>query len=92
MIKSQLLLEKDNTLGNHIKHRQLDEPITARRKRGKRVFKKTKYVGQSREITFDSHHLMNQSEHQESAGKRVRASQVDSAEIFDVKSKETAQL
>lgn len=35
---------------------------------------------------------MNQSEHEESAGKRVRASQVDSTEIFDVKSKETAQL
>ena len=35
---------------------------------------------------------MNQSERQESAGKRAWANQVDSTEMFDVKSKETARL
>ena len=35
---------------------------------------------------------MNQSKRQESAAKRVWANQVDSTEMFDVKSKDTAQL
>ena len=72
--KPQLVLEKDNTLGNHIKHRQLNGPITTRRKRGKTCVSKSQ-LGLENEmywtITFDTHHLMNQSEHEESAGKRV---------------------
>ena len=35
---------------------------------------------------------MNQLARQESAGKRVWANQVDSTKMFDVKSKEKAQL
>lgn len=72
--KSQLVLERDNTLGNHIKHRQLNGPITTRRKRRKTCVSKSQ-LGLENEIcwaiTFDKHHLMNQSEHEESTGKRV---------------------
>lgn len=50
----QLVLEKENSLGNHIRHRQLNEPITTGRKRGKTSVNKSQLVLKS-EMRWGSH-------------------------------------